>query len=295
MEKILTDYKSYILYELNRSQHTWDAYEQDINELIRFTDSAAVSKIFTKINLRNWLSYMYQQNLSKRTVARRMSTLRTFTRWLLNKKLIDQDPMLTIKSPKLDKHLPKVASLESMDKNLSSLSIRDKEISFQERTIAELLYATGMRISELCALDLASIDIDKKLLLVVGKGRKERWIPFNESSAQLLTAWIKHFRKNFTSDPAETALFLGRRGKRLNPRQARQIIEKIFVDERTGVSLTPHEVRHTAATHLLEGGADLRVVQEYLGHSSLATTQIYTHVGINKLKEVHRNAHPHGK
>lgn len=228
-------------------------------------------------------------------MARRTSSARTFGKWLERVGAVQVAPAERLTAPIGHRTLPGVLRHSQATRALAAAESGAAEldpIALRDRLIVELLYATGVRVGELCGLDVDDVDTERRLIRVVGKGNKERSAPYGAPAGQAVEKWLVSGRPELAGDRSGAALLLGRRGGRLDQRQARTAVHEILETVPGGPSLGPHGLRHTAATHLLEGGADLRVVQELLGHASLATTQIYTHVSVERLRAVHDQAHP---
>lgn len=277
------------------SANTVKSYLSDVLDLAVYLDGKGVTTV-GEINLeilRDWLWEVSQRNSAKSTLARKSAAIRSFTAWLAAENLVVADPGQRLKSPKADRHLPKVVSKDSLEDvfgHLKTLASTNDPAAVRDLLVFELLYATGARVSELCGLDLVSVDLGRNVLRVVGKGSKERVVPFGLPARDALDKWMD-VRAALNPAPGEQALLLNTRGKRLGVRSVYQLVAGLLVNTSTGVA-GPHTLRHTAATHLLDGGADLRAVQELLGHASLGTTQIYTHVSVDRLRAGYKNAHP---
>jgi integrase/recombinase XerC len=231
---------------------------------------------------------------TKATIARKSSSVRAFTAWLLEREIIDVDPGLRLRSPKLERNLPKVATEDSVAKvleRLKNLATADKPSALSDWCAFELLYATGMRVSELAGLDIDDFDFSRQLVRVTGKGNKQRMLPYGDMAAEAIARWIRTGRNAFALPNSPNALLLTSRGKRIGVRQIYALVARQLEETPTGAA-GPHTLRHSAATHLLDHGADLRAVQEILGHASLGTTQIYTHVSVERLKKSFEQAHP---
>ncbi len=279
--------------ERGRSAHTVRAYGGDVTSLLEscaragVTDPAAI----TLAHLRGWLAG--QGHLSRATLARRASSARAFTAWLARRGLAPDDAGVRLASPRVPRTLPTVLSVAEADALMAHAQVASDDadpVAVRDRAILELLYASGMRVSELCALDLDDVDARSRTARVMGKGAKERVVPFGAPAAAALADWLA-VRATMAAPSAARALFVGSRGGRLDPRTARSCVHRLT--RQAGVpELAPHGLRHSAATHVLEGGADLRSVQELLGHSSLATTQRYTHVSVERLRATYAQAHP---
>jgi integrase/recombinase XerC len=277
------------------SANTVKSYLSDVLDLAGYLENHGVVET-SEINLeilRDWLWEVSQRQAAKSTIARKSAAIRSFTAWLAVENLVVADPGQRLKSPKADRHLPKVVtkdSLEDVFGHLKTLASTNDPSAVRDLLVFELLYATGARVSELCGLDLVSVDLGRNVLRVLGKGSKERVVPFGLPARDALDNWM-NVRAALNPAPGEQALLLNTRGKRLGVRSVYQLVAGLLVNTSTGVA-GPHTLRHTAATHLLDGGADLRAVQELLGHASLGTTQIYTHVSVDRLRAGYKNAHP---
>ncbi|NBR64473.1 MAG: tyrosine recombinase XerC [Micrococcales bacterium] len=243
--------------------------------------------------LREWLWSVSQREAAKSTLARKSAAIRSFTAWLAAEEIVAVDPGQRLKSPKAERHLPKVVAKESLEDvfgHLRTLAETGDANAIRDRLVFEMLYATGCRVSELCGLNLLSVDLGRNILRVMGKGAKERVVPFGLPARDALDSWLA-IRATLNPATGEQALLINAKGKRLGVRAVYQLVASLLADTSTGVA-GPHTLRHTAATHLLDGGADLRAVQELLGHASLGTTQIYTHVSVDRLRAGYKNAHP---
>ena len=274
------------------SLNTLKAYQADLLDLIDFLKTRKTELELNSI--RDWLWAMSEAGASKSTLARKTSSVRAFSSWLFERRVLESDPGLKLRSPKLERSLPKVASensLEQVFESLKLLATHDNPSAMLELCAMELLYATGMRVSELAGLDIADIDFSRKLLLVTGKGNKQRMLPYGAQAAVAIDSWIRFGRVQFLADFTDDALLISSRGKRVGVRQLYSLVADQLAKTATGRA-GPHTLRHSAATHLLAHGADLRAVQEILGHASLATTQIYTHVSVERLRASFAQAHP---
>ena len=273
------------------SENTQKAYLTDVADYLDFQVTSKTDLALE--TLRNWLYAQAEAGASKRTLARKTSSLRAFTGWLFERDLIKDDPGIRLKTPKLDRTLPKVASEISLSQVLNDLEAAagSGEPTLLLRWCAfELLYSTGMRVSELAGLKVSDIDFSRRLVRVMGKGSKERMLPYGMSAQRAIDAWIKTGRPKVDLGQSD-ALLLNSRGKKVGVRQLYSVVANELAKTPTG-SAGPHTLRHSAATHLLDHGADLRAVQEILGHASLGTTQIYTHVSIERLRASFEQAHP---
>lgn len=296
IEAVLEDFLYYAEFSRGLSAQSIRAYRADLTPLL--AELVSIRQLTTAV-IRAYLGKRHQEGAARSSLARLTTSIRQFCRWLVAQGLIDKDPSARMVTPKPHRHLPEVLSAEQAHELVASVAASQSEGNEDESgnpvevarnwALIELLYATGMRVSELCDANLADVDFGRGLITVTGKGNKQRVVPFGAPAAEAMKEWIS-VRSSIAKD--HEALFVGVRGGRLNPRQARRVVHRATAA--IGADVSPHALRHSAATHLVEGGADLRVVQELLGHSSLATTQIYTHVSADRLREVHKRAHPRG-
>lgn len=296
--KTLEKFLDYLKIEKNRSDNTIRSYQTDIELLFEFLTSRGLSS-FKEIQtdfIKEWIVSLKKNNISNTTISRRISSIKVFFNFLVKNNLIEINPTLKIIAPKLNKVLPNILGQKQADQLLTQAAIYEveeesQEVRIRDYAILEVLYSTGIRVSELVGLDVEDINFSNLTLKVLGKGKKERFVPFGIPAREAIDKYLKDSR-NSLNDKNSQALFLGLRGKRLNVRQVRRILNKAMDQIENSKEVSPHDLRHSAATHMLEAGADLRIVQELLGHSSLATTQKYTHVTIERLREVFANAHP---
>lgn len=288
-------FEDHLVLQRDASPHTVAAYVRDVADLATFcTDLAIVDPDEVELLvLRRYLADLGERGLARATVARRASTVRTFFRFLARDGRVTRDPAQLLGTPKQGRTLPRVLRPEQVAAVLLAPDPATPT-GLRDRALLELLYATGARVSEACGLDLAAVDVPQGLVRLYGKGRKERIVPLGEPSLDALAAYLERARATFCGGVASDALFLNGRGDRLGTRDARSVVER--AGRAAGVGhVTPHTLRHSYATHLLEGGADLRAVQELLGHASLATTQRYTHLSRGQLVEIHATAHPRAR
>lgn len=301
MEESLIDaWGVYLRANLAVSEHTLRAYASDLRAFIVYcqVDELSTENIRSVVTLRAiraWLASLVQQGKSRSTISRRTASIRSFTAWAYRRGYLDSDPGLLVTSARGDQKLPQVQTPSDTAELLSYAATRAREenspAAIRDWAILETIYATGIRVSEVCSLDTTSIDQQGMTLRVIGKGNKERVVPFTRACLSALQAWLSHGRPSLAIPEAGRALFVGDKGRRIDPRVIRSMIHRMCAQ--TGVrDLAPHALRHTAATHILAGGADLRAVQEMLGHSSLQTTQRYTHVDAQRLSAIYKQAHP---
>ena len=292
----LEDFKGYILVEKNFSEHTAKAYCSDIlSYLIWLGDDGCEGADLSKI--REYLHFIQKFDYKKTTLARKIASIRTFYKYLTREKKIENNPAQNIISPKRPKSLPKFLSTEEIEEILNNTNI-STPAGYRNRAILELLWASGMRISELSNLNFENLNLDNNEITVFGKGAKERIILITDRAKTYLQKYIEFARplvaKGYDITPAtdNSPVFINKTGYRLQPRMIRNVINEIVEKIELPKKVTPHMFRHSFATHLIENGADLRVVQELLGHASISNTQIYTHISMQHMKEVYKQTHP---
>jgi integrase/recombinase XerD len=286
LDRQIRNYLDFLRLEKNLSPQTLISYKFDFvkyNNYLTRSGVQAVSDI-SEEHISKFLAMLHRQSLLPRSIARTLSTIRGFHRYLLGEEEVGDDPTEIIDSPKQEKNLPDVLSIAEVDEILKQPDT-SSQLGIRDRAMLETLYATGIRVSELVYLKQSNLMIDDGLILVYGKGSKERLVPIGRSARQ----WIEEYQKQ-----SQDYLFLNIRGTKLTRDMIRKLVEKYSLTSGIGKKIHPHTFRHSFATHLLEGGADLRAVQEMLGHADISTTQIYTHIDREYLKEVHRTFHPRG-
>lgn len=294
---VLASFELHLRAERARSEHTVRAYVADVEGLLYFAVAAGAHTI-GEIDLgmlREWLGEQSGEGLARSTVARRAASIRTFMAWAMREGLITENPTLRLKAPKRQKSLPGVLQQGQMSRlidDLATAAATGEPLAIRDLAIVEVLYAAGLRVGELVALDVDEVDFERRTVKVLGKGNKERTVPFGIPAEAALLNWLRLGRPKLSQQRSAAALFLGARGGRIDQRQVRAVVGRGFTGLGDTAATSPHALRHTAATHLLDGGADLRAVQEILGHSSLATTQIYTHVSVERLRSSYQQAHP---
>jgi integrase/recombinase XerC len=304
LEAAVEDFLAHLRDERNFSSETIRAYRSDLSTFTAWSTRRGVTGVadLDLAVLRDWLWASANDGLSSRTIARRSAALKSFCRWLAASGLTEHDVAGRLRSPKSGSHLPAVVQRGQIDELLGRLSeaaAGGDPLARRDSAVVELLYASGLRVSELCGLDLDDLDLDRLTTRVLGKGAKERVVPFGAPARDAIVDYLSDARPALLARAAaagtrrvENALFLGARGGRLGTRGAYAIVDRVFSGIDGITASGPHSLRHSAATHLLDGGADLRSVQELLGHASLGTTQIYTHVSTERLAESYRRAHP---
>jgi integrase/recombinase XerC len=290
---VLTAFERFLRLERNRSTHTVQAYLGDITQLLHYLRSAGETDLraLDLRLLRGWLASLHQAGASRTTLARRAAAARTFSTWAFKNQLLAADVAELLVSPRPHRSIPAVLSADEAGQAVDSLG-GDEPEQLRDRLVLELLYGTGIRVAELVGLDLSDLDRGRRVLRVIGKGDKQRTVPYGIPADAALQRWLDHGRPAWATPVSGQALLLGRRGGRLDQRAARRVVNEVTAGLVGGSGLSPHGLRHSAATHLLDGGADLRAVQELLGHASLATTQIYTHVSVDRLRNSFEQAHP---
>ena len=294
----LKEFLNYIQFERGYSAHTVTAYQHDLEKFLNFIykyDSILL-KDFGKIDrqaIRHYLGKEYEEGNSAKTVARRLASIKSLFNYLVQAEVICDNPAIHIKTPKIEKKIPTFVQ-ENKIEDLMKMPDAVTLIGKRDRAILELFYATGIRLNELAGLNIGSVNPQEKLLRVLGKGNKERIVPFGKPAKNALESYLKKRGESWAS-PQQTPLFTGRGEKRIAVRTIQQRVNiylKAVLGGRTGAS--PHTLRHTFGTHLLENDADIRSIQELLGHSSISSTQIYTKVNPKKMKDIYTDAHPHG-
>ena len=292
-KRYFQEFKLYIEVEKNFSKHTVSAYSSDILSFLIWLNEKSITDV-TYSTIREYLLYIQQFNYSKTTTARKIASLRTFYRFLYREKIIETNPAIGIHSPKRGKSLPEFLTEKEIDNILNKINM-DSPAGYRNRTILELLYATGMRISELSSLNFENLNLDENEIKVFGKGAKERIVLVSERAKRFLETYIKTVRYlifNTENTKENDPVFINKTGYRLQPQSVRSAIRDVVDKIELPKHVTPHVFRHSFATKLLENGADLRIVQELLGHSSISNTQIYTHVSTERLKQSYNSAHP---
>jgi integrase/recombinase XerC len=301
----LRDFLDYIRLNRNASTHTVAAYDSDLSQFVQFAaectgkGSRLEPKHLDLEVIRGFLGELHRERQSRATVARKVSAVRTFFRYLLREGLVEKDPASLVIAPKREQKVPAHLSVDEMA-HLLETPDTSLPLGRRDRAILELFYASGMRLSELVGLDMEDLDLAGRMVRVMGKGRKERIVPFNQKAAGALRAWLKDrhaLRANLKSEARssklyEDPLFVNARGGRLTGRSVQRLLARYVTSCSTRFGISPHALRHSFATHLLQAGADLRAIQELLGHVRLSTTQRYTHLNVAQLLEVYRKSHP---
>lgn len=308
LAQVLSDYRHHLALERDLGARTVVAYTTDIASLLDHVARLGHDDLagLDLRALRSWLAKQQTLGRSRATLARRATAARVFSSWAHRTGRIPIDAGARLGSPKVGRTLPEVLR---PDEAIALVTGREAEpgagsaapggegdagdpLRLRDDAMLELLYATGMRVSELVGIDLVDIDDDRRLVRVFGKGRKERSVPFGQPAAHAVSRWLRSGRPEIAGEASGQALFLGARGRRIDQRAVRDVVHRRAREVPGAPDIAPHGLRHTAATHLLEGGADLRTVQELLGHASLSTTQVYTHVSTDRLRRAYQQAHP---
>lgn len=289
------DFLRYVLDERSLSPATAKGYRGDLATLLSHAATKGVATL-ADVDLellRDWLWQQTQTGVSRATLARRTAAVRSFSSWAQRTERTPTDVAARLRTPKAGRSLPRVLTQAQTEQVIDTVTARgstDDPVAVRDLAIIELLYASGIRVSELVAIDIGDLDLSRLTVLVTGKGSKQRVVPFGVPAKEALVAYLDTARPHLAKPESQNALLLGRRGARLTPRTVYGVVTRLLEDG-SGPS-GPHTLRHSAATHLLDGGADLRSVQEMLGHASLGTTQIYTHVSTERIRDAYRLAHP---
>ena len=293
MRELVEQFIRYLELEKHYSINTIIAYQNNIDNFIMYLESIKINNI-NKVDyliIRSYLKVLYEHRFTKKTISRYISSLRSFFKYLYNKRYISSNPMLLISNPKLDKKLPQFLSVNDVERLLCSPKL-DNTLGIRDALILELLYSTGIRVSELVNIKLEDINFSLKQIKILGKGNKERYVLYGRICSTLLEKYITVSRNKLDCHKS-VYLILNNRGNQITTRAIRDIIDKY--DANINIHVTPHTLRHTFATHMLDEGADLKSVQELLGHENLSTTQIYTHVSNERLRHIYLNSHPRAK
>ncbi|HEM55241.1 MAG: site-specific tyrosine recombinase XerD [Thermodesulfobacterium geofontis] len=291
MKELIEEFLSYLSAVKNYSPNTLLAYQSDLRDFFDFCGALPFDeeRLFEK--LKEYLEKLKREGYNLFSIARKISSLRSFFKFLLQEKGFNASFLLFLESPKLPLRLPQVLSLEEIERLLNSPNLNDP-LGYRDRTMLEVLYATGLRVSELVGLKLENLNLELGLVRVLGKGSKERLIPLGDYAIKFLKVYLENVRQKFVNEKSKNFVFLNRRGTPLTRQRFWQIIKEYARKCGLEDKVTPHVIRHSFATHLLQGGADLRALQMMLGHASLSTTQIYTHLDYKKLKEIYEKHHP---
>jgi integrase/recombinase XerC len=293
MQNFFNKYINYLQAERNASPYTVRNYTTDLMDFFRFLREREIVSLneVDRHVVRGYLSWLMERGIAKASIARKTSAIRSFYRYLVSEGVLPENPLDGVSSPKLDKRLPSFLTVDETRRLLESLDLTTAE-GKRDLAFLELLYASGLRVSELVQLDLTQVDLASREVRVWGKGAKERQVLMGRPAAQALEAYLSEGRPELLGNKKSKALFLSRYGRRLTARRVQQLLDSYAARAGIGKKVHPHMLRHTFATHLLDGGADLRVVQELLGHARLSSTEIYTHVTHSRARKVYLSAHP---
>jgi integrase/recombinase XerC len=297
LAEALAAFEAHLREELGRGDNTVRAYVGDMADLLAFAaDQGAADLCDIDLQmLRAWLAALDRRGAARATLARRVAAVRSFTAWSVRRGLLDSDPAARLAAPTPRRAIPEVLRQAHVADLLDVAEVRADDadpVHLRDVAMLELLYATGIRVSELVGLDCSDVDWSRNAVRVLGKGARERVVPFGAPAARALGTWLDRARRKLVGSASGDALFLGARGGRIDARVVRRAVHELLRHVPDAPDLGPHGLRHSMATHMLEGGADLRSVQEVLGHASLGTTQIYTHVSIERLRSSYEQAHP---
>ncbi len=293
-EDILNDFCDYLKIDKRYSDLTVDSYRTEIKGYLDFFKEKNIKvKDIKNSDIKDYLAYIKKGETSERTLAHNVSVIRTFYKFLLTLKIIERNPTELLELPKLRKKLPTVLSKEEVEK-LLDIDLTDC-YSYRNKAMLELLYSTGLRVSELVNLELSNIDLENCTLKTIGKGNKERIIPISDYALYYVEKYINEYRGSMLKKGVNNYVFINNHGNVMTRQGFFKIIKKLAVEKNIKTPISPHTLRHSFATHLLDYGADLRSIQEMLGHSNLSTTQIYTHVSSEHLKDNYNSSHPHSK
>ena len=289
IDELINKFIEYLIIDKKYSENTIKSYNNDLKKFNNFN-----KKNIEKINdndIKNYIKFLNKENNDTKTISHNISTLRSFYKFLLIEKKIKTNPMEYIELPKTKKSLPKTLSIEEIDK-LLDINLIDA-FSYRNKAMLELMYSSGLRVSELVNVNIHDIDTSNCIIRIMGKGSKERIVPLGDYAIKYIEIYIKEYREKLIKKEINNYLFLNNHGKKMTRQGFFKILKQIAKEKNIKTEFSPHTLRHSFATHLLNGGADLRSIQEMLGHESISTTQIYTHVSKEKLKENYNNFHPH--
>ncbi|MCL6580687.1 MAG: site-specific tyrosine recombinase XerD [Firmicutes bacterium] len=294
MQDLIGEFINYLSAERGLALNTLESYGRDLRQYYSFLKSKARLVSLQEASRANIISYLLQmekQGKSPATIARRLAALKSFYQFLLRESLVERDPTANLESPKLDRKLPRVLTVKEVETLLRQPKTSTVS-GLRDKAMLEILYASGIRVSELVALNLPDVNLEAQYVRCVGKGGKERLVPIGSIACQAVTEYLARSRPRLVKDPGERSLFVNHHGRRMTRQGFWKIVKKYAAQAGIKKSITPHTLRHSFATHLLENGADVRAVQEMLGHADISTTQIYTHVNRGRLRDVYKNSHP---
>jgi integrase/recombinase XerC len=292
MSRELSDFLNYLRYERNASVHTVSSYGGDLQQFIDYIGERGGSlRKVDNVQIRGFMAQLHERKLKKSSAARKLAAIRSFFQFAVKKRWVAVNPAKAVATPKQEKRVPSFLSEEEMAGFLE-VPPTGKPLHSRDRAILELLYASGIRVSELVGINLEDANLGERLIRVRGKGKKERLVPFGRMAAERLSVYLRVRPELAQDNIGEKALFLNYQGRRISSRSVERIVDKYIRLTAVKRKISPHSLRHSFASHLLSRGADLRVIQELLGHESLATTQKYTHLNLGQLMDVYRKSHP---
>lgn len=294
LDKALKEYLHYLLVEKGLSSNTLEAYKRDITNYIQYLKNVEQIQDVEKVhrtNIVSFLFYLKEKGKAATTVSRQLSSLRSFHQFMLREGLSTHDPSTLIDLPKAEKRLPKVLNMGEVEALLDSPD-STSPLGLRNKAMLEMLYATGLRVTELCSMTLSDLHLQMGFVRCIGKGNKERIIPLGKTASNVLEMYLRKSRPKLLKTQRHDVLFINHHGRQMSRQGFWKVLKSLAKDAKIEKELTPHTLRHSFATHLLENGADLRAVQEMLGHADISTTQIYTHVSKTRLRDVYANYHP---
>ncbi|HHT84185.1 MAG: site-specific tyrosine recombinase XerD [Bacillota bacterium] len=293
MESLIQEFIEYLGHEKGLATNTLESYGRDLRQYCGFLseDTSQTPETASQATIVAYLMMLRKQGKATATIARRLAALKAFYQFMLKENYVTKDPTDDLSSPKLERKLPRVLTVDEVEKLLNQPDT-STPAGIRDKAMLEVLYATGIRVSELVSLNLDDIELDEGFVRCIGKGSKERVVPMGEIAINALRSYLSKGRPKLVSNPGENALFLNHHGRRLTRQGFWKIVKKYAAQLGIRKEITPHTLRHSFATHLLENGADIRAVQEMLGHADISTTQIYTHVTKDRLKDVYARSHP---
>jgi len=299
MTELISKYLQYLKIERNASAHTIKSYGNDLSQLLDFAtrennqESVQVHEI-DRLTIRLWLGELSENGMARNTIARKVASVRSFFKYCFKRGYVKKNPAHLLIVPKKEQRLPKIVRLTDIE-TMMNLADGDEPRQIQEKAILELFYSTGMRLSELTGLNITDLDLKQRQITVFGKGNKQRTIPLGNKALEACNRHLQTRKKLLTSKSnpdAKTALFIAPEGGRMYPRKVQRIVKDYFLKVSEVTQKSPHTLRHSFATHMLDAGADIRMIKEFLGHANLASTQVYTHTSVERLKKVYSQAHP---
>lgn len=292
LQELITEFLRYLLIDKGYSENTINSYKLDLDKFFEFNGNKNINEI-SNLDLKNYVKYLKEEKLNDKSISRNISCLKSFYKFLVIEKYINNNPSDSLFGIKTKKSLPNTLTEEEILK-LLDIKLSDN-YSYRNKAMIELMYATGLRVSELVNLKLSDIDLNQDIIRIYGKGSKERVVPIGEYSKEYLEKYIYEYRSSMLKKETSEYLFLNNHGKKMTRQGFFKIIKNIAFEKGINKNLSPHTIRHSFASHLLKYGADLRTIQELLGHSDISTTQIYTHITNEELKNNYKNYHPHGE